>query len=568
MTKKGLLFYSLFFSLYPIVSICQNILPAKWKEMLSNNTLEQSKISLSIEKGLVAMGSAERNKHLEELVLLSKSHDIRSSLRSVFITSNIAPKLNCDSTLSSLLRALEKAILLKDDLLLADGYFALAEKYSRCGPNERAVFFYLKALALRQKAGYKNFADNENLFGRLAETCYQMEEYNQSIRYAQESLNLVGSSNFTGRQFSVINIIGLSYQKLSQFDSAIHWHNNAFSKAVLQKDSAWMGIIKGNWGNTLMLKGQNNDALPMLWFDYKLALQFKDDPSAGNTLQRIARIYLAEGKTDSALLLAKQAQTLINDVKRYYHPQYTMQAALTLSRIFEQKGDGLAAMHQYKIYNRIADSLAQVLKKSRFDVVQTQMAFEKTLMQKNELMQAQQYEKKLRIAMAAGMLLLVIIGWLLYLRKMTANKKEAEDLLQQKKLAEADTEAAKQQLELYTNSLYEKNELIEKLRRQAIPFQPQDLIEQSILTEEDWLRFRSMFDKVYPDFFTRLTNLASDVTQAEQRMAALIRLGVGNKQIATMLGVSVDTVRKSKSRLRQRLQLSVQQDLDQIIAGL
>jgi DNA-binding CsgD family transcriptional regulator len=268
------------------------------------------------------------------------------------------------------------------------------------------------------------------------------------------------------------------------------------------------------------------------------------------------------------LLLAKQAQTLINDVKRYYHPQYTMQAALTLSRIFEQKGDGLAAMHQYKVYNRIADSLAQVLKKSRFDVVQTQMAFEKTLMQKNELMQAQQYEKKLRIAMAAGMLLLVIIGWLLYLRKMTANKKEAEDLLQQKKLAEADTEAAKQQLELYTNSLYEKNELIEKLRRQAIPFQPQDLIEQSILTEEDWLRFRSMFDKVYPDFFTRLTNLASDVTQAEQRMAALIRLGVGNKQIATMLGVSVDTVRKSKSRLRQRLQLSVQQDLDQIIAGL
>jgi DNA-binding CsgD family transcriptional regulator/tRNA splicing endonuclease len=245
-----------------------------------------------------------------------------------------------------------------------------------------------------------------------------------------------------------------------------------------------------------------------------------------------------------------------------------MQAALTLSRIYEQKGDGMAAMQQYKLYNRIADSLALVLKKSRFDLVQTQMAFEKTLMQKNELMQAQQYEKQLRFAMAAGMLLLGIIGWLLYQRKMAANKKEAENLIQQKKLAEAETQAAKQQLELFTNSLYEKNELIEKLRHQAMPFQPEELIEQSILTEEDWLRFRAMFDKVYPDFFARLTHLANEATQAEQRMAALIRLGIGNKQMATMLGVSADTVRKSKSRLRQRLQLSAQEDLDQIIAGI
>ncbi len=554
--------------LYPLYISAQNNLPAQWKEMLSDNTPRQCRVIHSLEQALLNLGSAERNQYVKELTVFSKSNDVRTAVRATFLVSNIAPKLTCDSTLALLLQALEKAILLKDDLLLADGYFALAEKYSRCGPNERAVFFYLKTLALRQKAGTDNFANHSNLLARLAETSYRMEEYHQSIRYANESLDLSGNTRFSGRQFSVINIIGLSYQKLALYDSAIHWHGKAFSKAAAQNDSAWMGIIKGNWGHTLLLQGKNEEALPLLWYDYSLAIRYNDAPSAGNTLQRIAIIYLAKGKTDSALLLAKQAQALVNDVKRYYHPQYTMQAALTLSRIYEQKGEGLAALEQYKIYNRLADSLAQVLKKSRFDVVQTQMAFEKTLTQKNELMQAQQYEKKLRFAMVAGMLLLSVIGWLLYQRRMTAGKKEAELLLQQKKLAEAETESARKQLELYTNSLYEKNELIEKLRQQAIPYQPQDLIEQSILTEEDWLRFRSMFDKVYPGFFTRLTNLASDATQAEQRMAALIRLGVGNKQIATMLGVSADTVRKSKSRLRQRLQLSAQQDLDQTITAL
>jgi DNA-binding CsgD family transcriptional regulator len=568
MQVKPVLLYVIFWGLIHPVLFGQNSLPLSWKETLSNNTPQQSKLVFLLEKSLIHMSSSERDQYLRELKGLSSGADVRQSLRSVFLASNIAPKLRCDSTLPLLLQAIEKTILLKDPFLLSDGYFALAEKYSRCGPNERAVFFYLKALGLRQQAGFENFSDNSNLLGRLAETCYQMEEYRQSIRYARESLDIFEKAPYSGRQFSIINIIGLGYQKLGHYDSAIHWHDKAFKQAVMQTDSAWMGIIKGNWGHTLMLQGKSNEALPLLWFDYTLALLYKDEPSAGNTLQRIARIYLAEGKTDSALLLAKKAQAFISNVKRYYHPQYTMQAALTLSRIYEQKGDGMAAMQQYKLYNRIADSLALVLKKSRFDLVQTQMAFEKTLMQKNELMQAQQYEKQLRFAMAAGMLLLGIIGWLLYQRKMAANKKEAENLIQQKKLAEAETQAAKQQLELFTNSLYEKNELIEKLRHQAMPFQPEELIEQSILTEEDWLRFRAMFDKVYPDFFARLTHLANEATQAEQRMAALIRLGIGNKQMATMLGVSADTVRKSKSRLRQRLQLSAQEDLDQIIAGI
>lgn len=568
MQIKRLLFYLLFGCLLPVLMKGQNTIAPNWKEILLNNTPEQSKLALTLEKNLLAAASPERDRYLKELATLSATGGERQAVRSVFLMSKIVPKLKCDSALDLLLQSIEKAILLKDYFLLADGYFALAEKYSRCGPNERAVFFYLKALALRQQAGFENFSDNSNLLGRLAETCYQMEEYTQSIRYARESLDLFGNGQFSGRQFSVINIIGLSYQKLGQYDSAIHWHDKAFHQAVMQTDSAWMGIIKGNWGHTLLLQGKPKEALLLLWFDYNLALQYKDEPSAGNTLQRIARIYLAEGKTDSALLLAKKAQAYISIVKRYYHAQYTMQAALTLSRIYEQKGDGMEAIQQYKIYNRIADSLALALRKSRFDVVQTQMAFEKTLMQKNELMQAQQYEKQLRFAMATGMLLLGIIGWLLYQRKMASNKKEAEILVQQKKLAEAETEAAKQQLEWFTNNLYEKNELIEKLRQQAMPFQPEELIEQSILTEEDWLRFRAMFDKVYPDFFTRLTHLANEATQAEQRMAALIRLGIGNKQMATMLGVSADTVRKSKSRLRQRLQLSAQDDLDHLIAGL
>lgn len=546
----------------------QTTMPHHWKALLANSSKTQSKEALMLERRIVAMSRADRNTYLKELEVLSKSEDPHTSIRAMLIHSNVAPKLRCDSALPLLHDALNRSVLTNDNLLLSDSYFALAEKYSRCGPNERAAFFYLKAWALREKIGLDHYDDNSNLLGRLAETCFRMEEYQQSIRYAKRSLNVWSNATYSGRQFSIINIIGLGFQKLGMYDSAFEWHAKALQKAIVQKDTAWMGIIKGNWGHTLLLSGAYHKALPLLWYDYRIALQYKDEPSAGNTLQRIAQIYLQQQKTDSALLLAAQAQQLIGQSNRYYNPNYSMQAALTLSRIYEAKGDGMAALRQFRLYNHIADSLAQVLKKSRLDVVQTQMDFEQTLIQKNELLKAREFEKKYRVILIAGMALLLVIGWLLYQRKMTANRQAAAQLEQQRQLAEAETRAAKHQLELYTESLYEKNELIEKLRHQLLPVQPQELVEQSILTEDDWLRFRAMFDKVYPDFFGRIIHLASDATPAEQRMAALVRLGIGNKQIASMLGISADTVRKSKSRLRQRLQLLATQDLDQFIAHL
>jgi DNA-binding CsgD family transcriptional regulator len=46
-----------------------------------------------------------------------------------------------------------------------------------------------------------------------------------------------------------------------------------------------------------------------------------------------------------------------------------------------------------------------------------------------------------------------------------------------------------------------------------------------------------------------------DITVAEQRMAALTRLHLSTKQMASMLGISPDSVYKIRQRLRKWLQL-------------
>ncbi|MGY6522818.1 MAG: hypothetical protein ACXIUD_13880 [Mongoliitalea sp.] len=122
----------------------------------------------------------------------------------------------------------------------------------------------------------------------------------------------------------------------------------------------------------------------------------------------------------------------------------------------------------------------------------------------------------------------------------------------------------------------EKTNLIsrleEELNNNQLSSEQQQLVaelsQQTILKEGDWAKFKSLFDKIYPSFFQNLKKNAADITIAEQRMAALTRMELTTKQMAAMLGISVDSVHKTRQRLRNRLQLGADKNLEEFIADL
>ena len=129
---------------------------------------------------------------------------------------------------------------------------------------------------------------------------------------------------------------------------------------------------------------------------------------------------------------------------------------------------------------------------------------------------------------------------------------------------------------MFTQTLVEKSSLLEQLqeevREKKLTSSQQDLLLEltnlTILTEDDWNRFRSMFEKVYPGFFMKLKNNSPDITVAEQRMAALTRLSLSTKQMAAMLGISVDAVHKSRQRLRNRLRIDTDVNLEEYMQSV
>ena len=150
-------------------------------------------------------------------------------------------------------------------------------------------------------------------------------------------------------------------------------------------------------------------------------------------------------------------------------------------------------------------------------------------------------------------------------------KSEQENLLLEKEIM-----SAKEQMQMFTKNIIEKTNLVEKYEQQlnnkAISKEEQQIIselsQQTILTEDDWDKFKSLFEKIFPLFFQRLKTTAPDITVAEQRMAALTRLQLTTRQMASMLGISVDSVHKTKQRLRKRFNLGAEANLEEFIAGI
>jgi hypothetical protein len=86
-----------------------------------------------------------------------------------------------------------------------------------------------------------------------------------------------------------------------------------------------------------------------------------------------------------------------------------------------------------------------------------------------------------------------------------------------------------------------------------------------ILTDEDWTKFKLYFDKAFPGMIFRLRHEFPTLTGSEQRLFLLIKLKNDSREMSDMLGISMESVRKNKYRLKKKLQLEEDQSLEEFI---
>ena len=70
---------------------------------------------------------------------------------------------------------------------------------------------------------------------------------------------------------------------------------------------------------------------------------------------------------------------------------------------------------------------------------------------------------------------------------------------------------------------------------------------------------------MYPRYINSLRITHPDLTEAGERLFLFIKLSLTNKEAAAILGISTETIKKTRTRLRKRLNLSEEMNLDEYV---
>lgn len=152
--------------------------------------------------------------------------------------------------------------------------------------------------------------------------------------------------------------------------------------------------------------------------------------------------------------------------------------------------------------------------------------------------------------------------------------------LKEKQLEEQ-IEYKNKQITTHTLNIIQKNETLQDLKEQleglikksdtkTAPELRRTLkvIDESFKLDKDWEDFKLYFEQIYTGFYAKLKVNYHDITTSELRHCALIRLNLTIQECASILGISPDSVKVSRTRLRKKLNLLPNQSLSDFIMSL
>jgi DNA-binding NarL/FixJ family response regulator len=135
----------------------------------------------------------------------------------------------------------------------------------------------------------------------------------------------------------------------------------------------------------------------------------------------------------------------------------------------------------------------------------------------------------------------------------------------QKELVERELGELQNSLQEFTRTIQQNDQTIQRLRNEVIrnldnfPEKQETLSEnieeimgEVFMNEERWTKFQDIFERVYPGYLDLQKQSFQPLSQKELRLLALIKLGLNNRSMASLLGITLEGVKKAKQRLKKK----------------
>ena len=98
--------------------------------------------------------------------------------------------------------------------------------------------------------------------------------------------------------------------------------------------------------------------------------------------------------------------------------------------------------------------------------------------------------------------------------------------------------------------------------------EPEHGVRNHLKTNEEQQIFQENIEQINQAFYTKLSEAFPDLSSSDKDLCSYIRLGLSKKEISALRGVTPGAVRMAQLRLRKKLNLEDQQDVEAFLQSL
>ena len=449
------------------------------------------------------------------------------------------------------IEALQKAVQLGDETLLAELYKMMAD-LTKEEPLRSAIYDSEAISLLEKKDKVSDFYTTDK-FADLSQIFFKADDYKDAIKFGNmylEAANPKNDSTLWVPYLSTMDLVGTSYMEINQWDSCSAVFENILGQEAPEspqtdriKDIALgkLGIVQTRWQ-------QYSVAEENLEYLLDIATKGKDTANIIYALTGLGDLQINTGDVRGAISDLKQA-------RRY---AVTKRFASLQKKVYDKLAQAFEANSQEDSARAVTHKIQKLEDRIQEHRQQAEHLKTKTELELQQLQNTINTVRNEKVSKRSWTWLIILIVALTAVIVFL--------MLGRKKWKTKIHRRIRQQHEQKTvqNAVSEIDEITTKLK----PSAPEEIRSAigSLVSEKDWAAFREKFSTAYPKFFSNFDRaLGKRATPAYEKVAALLYLGLDNKQIGNAICVSKDSVARTRRRIREALGLETQEELLQEI---
>ena len=477
-----------------------------------------------------------------------------------------------------------------------DTMIVLCNTYSKgateIGPLYNMLALYNKTQGFNRIAlkngllALKAFEQNEDKYYQtetlniLAGVEADLKNYEQSIKYHLEAIAFDKENDNLYFLAQSHSDLGTVYSRLKDYDNA----EQSFLKAVdLYKET---GSTDGaetaflNLGVLYRRKGQIDKSLSYLEKSLAIVERIGYPLKIAEAKFEFGRYYQAKNQSQKALSYLNLSIELADSIEAI---EMLSSAYFERSKVLEKLGNHELALVDFKKYEQSKDTLLNQTKIKEIEELRILHDLDKKEqsieLQQNKITLLEQEAtlsrlQKWLLGLGLGFSLLTLgLGYYSFRQKIKRNQLQKE---QQKVLYEKELAFKKRELTTHALHLAKKNELLGDLKQKAMDFKatvsPQvgyqkliNTIDFDLQDDNNWENFKHYFEQIHTNFNSTVIEKYPTITPNELRLMSLLKMNLSSKEIANILNVSSEGVKKARQRLRKKLGLQSSDSLEHLV---